>query len=164
MSWVDRLKRQNKIRGRFKRERTVSCTLAQERLFNILKTIGKRRQFKPALEREIYTKNGVRFSDIFIKKYGLNIEIDGGYHLSEVQKIKDSAKEKEIWDKKRIITIRFTNEDIFKRLGEILPRLESLMDELDTLPNFKCPGKGKKKFNSTIKRKQLYRKWSGNNL
>ncbi|HRZ95528.1 MAG TPA: hypothetical protein P5262_03095 [Candidatus Moranbacteria bacterium] len=164
MTWVDRLKRQNKIRDRFKRERMDGCTLAQNKLFDVLKIIGKKRQFKPVLEREIYTKNGVRFSDIFISKYGLNIEVDGGYHFTEDQKVKDIMREKEIWDKKRIITIRFINEDIINRLDVIAPKLESLMNELDKLPHFKCPGKGKKKFNATVRRKQLCREWNLNNL
>lgn len=162
MDWTERLKKQNKIRDRFKKERVGSCTLAQQKLFDVLKAIGKRRRFKPALEREIYTKNGVRFSDIFIKKYGLNIEVDGGYHNLEEQKIKDSLREKEIWGKKRIITIRFTNEDIFKSLDKIILKMESLMDDLDTLPNWKCPGKGKKRLNATIRRKQLWKEWSKN--
>jgi len=164
MSWVERLRRQNKIRSKFKKERVASCTVPQKRLYSALKQIGLIKHFKPSLEREIYTKTGVRFSDIYIKKYGLNIEVDGGYHSSQDQKAADLQKEKEIWDKKKIITVRFSNEEIINDFEKVLTKLNSLIDELEILPNWKCPGKGKKRLNSTLSRKKVYQKFgNGNN-
>jgi very-short-patch-repair endonuclease len=163
MSWVERLRRQNKIRSKFKRDRVTSCTVPQKKLYYALKQIGLVKHFKPSLEREIYTKMGVRFSDIYIKKYGLNIEVDGDYHSSQDQKISDTQKEKEIWDKKKIITVRFTNTEIMNNFEKVLIRLNSLIDELEILPNWKCPGKGKKRLNSTLLRKKIYQKFGNVN-
>lgn len=163
MSWVDRLRRQNKIRSKFKKDRVASCTVPQNRLYYALKQIGSIKHFKPSLEREIYTKTGVRFSDIYIKKYGLNIEVDGDYHFSEEQKTADAKKEKEIWDKKKIITVRFTNDEIMDNFEKVLTRMNSLIDELETLPNWKSPGKGKKRLNSTLLRKKIYQKFGNFN-
>lgn len=159
MSWVERLRRKNKIRSKFKKERVDSCTFAQKKLYYALKQIGTVKHFKPSLEREIYTKIGVRFSDIYIKKYGLNIEVDGDYHSSEDQKTADAQKEKEIWDKKKIITVRFTNAEIMNDFEKVLTKLNSLIDELEILPNWKSPGKGKKRLNSTLLRKKIYQKF-----
>lgn len=159
MSWVERLRRQNKIRSKFKKERVDSCTFAQKKLYYALKQIGTIKHFKPSLEREIYTKTGVRFSDIYIKKYGLNIEVDGDYHSSETQKVADKQKEKEVWDKKKIITVRFTNEEIINNFEKVVDLLNSLIEELELLPNWKCPGKGKKRLNSTLLRKKIYQKF-----
>ena len=158
-AWVEKLRVKNKIRSKFKKERINSCTFTQRKLYSALKQIGIEKHFKPALEREIYTKDGVRFSDIYIKKYGLDIEIDGGYHLSEFQKADDSQREKEIWDKKRIITVRFTNEEIINDFGKVINKLCSLMDEIELLPNWKSPGKGRKKFRSTMERKEIYKRF-----
>jgi very-short-patch-repair endonuclease len=159
MSWVEKLRRQNKIRSKFKKERVESCTAPQKKLYYALKQIGLARQFKPSLEREIYTKTGVRFSDIYIKKYGLNIEVDGGYHFSKNQIAIDAQKEREIWNKKKIITVRFANDEIMDNFEKVLIKLNSLIDELETLPNWRCPGKGRKRLNSTLLRKKVYNKF-----
>ncbi len=57
LSWVKRLKRQNRIRSKFKKDRMASCTVPQKKLYYALKQIGLVKHFKPAFEREIYTKS-----------------------------------------------------------------------------------------------------------
>jgi len=156
---INELKKRNKIRDKFKRERLQNVTLAQEKLYTALQPLGKEKHFKIAKEREVYTRQGVRFTDLFIKKYGLNIEVDGNYHLTEDQKSKDISKEKELWDKKRIITIRFTNYEILNDLNNVIKNINLFINKLETLPNWKSSGKGIKKLRTTITRKKYYKEW-----
>jgi len=156
---IERLKKQNKIRDNFKKQRISNVSVPQQILFNKLKKLGRDKHFKPALERELYTLKGVRFSDIFIKKYGLNIEIDGEYHLSEEQVLKDSIREQEIWIKKKIITVRFMNSQIIENCDTVLKKIEGLLAELDPLPNWKSPGKGTKRVDTYSRRKEIYERY-----
>jgi len=155
----EKLRKQNKIRDRFKKQRKESITFAQKKLFEYLK-FSRNGDFKTSLEREIYTKEGVRFSDIFIKKHGLSIEIDGEHHFTEEQTLKDSAREKEIWDKKRIITIRVTNDEIINDFESTTKRIDNLINKLDVPPLWGAR-KGKNwNIKNTMDRKKIWKNWS----
>jgi very-short-patch-repair endonuclease len=149
------LKVKNKIRDKFKKERMESITPAQSSLFRALQVLGKDHGFKIVKEREIYTKEGVRFADLFIKKYGLIIEVDGGYHSTPEQKQKDLDRDQEIWTKKGIVTMRFNNDEIFDREKETLQAVRLMIARLAVLPNYQTPGKGKKKLATTLARKKI---------
>jgi len=149
------VRKKNKIRDKYKRERIKSVSSAQRKLADALRVLGKRNQFKVALEREIYTKEGVRFVDIFIKKFGLAIEVDGGYHMSAGQKESDKKRDKEIWDKKHILIIRFSNHEIRNELDKVLNKIESTINEFEGLSNWKSPGKGVKRLRNTLARKAI---------
>jgi len=131
---IEDVKRKNKIRDRFKKQRLWSVTLAQRMLYEAMQTMGKGR-FIVAKEREIYTKHGVRFADIYIRKYGLAIEVDGGYHREEEQKVEDKIRETQIWDKKRILTIRVSNSDITMENGDSHHLTIPLVDQYDPVPS-----------------------------
>jgi very-short-patch-repair endonuclease len=157
---IERVRRQNKTRDLFKKERRESVTLAQNKLFTYLVGLGKKRGFKPSLEREVYTKSRVRFADIFIQKYGLNIDVDGSFHSTKEQILKDIEREKEMWLKKRIITIRFTNNEIFNNFALIELKIELLLDELELLPHWKTLGVGEKRKKILTTRREIWKKLS----
>lgn len=150
------LHRKNKIRDKFKPARIKSVTPAQVSLFCDLEPLGKEYQFKVVKEREIYTKEGVRFADLFIKKYGLMIEVDGGYHLAPAQKERDLQRDEEVWNKKRIITLRFNNQEVWSKKEEVLQAVRAVISQLSLLPHYKSPGKGKKKLHNTLARRKIY--------
>lgn len=152
--WKENLKRKNKIRDKFKSTRLSSITPAQAVLFSALGPLSKEYEFKVVKEREIYTENGVRFADLFIKKYGLIIEVDGGYHSTVEQREKDLQRDKEIWDKKRIVTLRVNNQEILNNIEETLSTIRSVLSRLSTLPNYKSPGK-RNKLTTTLARKKI---------
>lgn len=150
------LKRKNAIRDRFKKTRMRSITPAQAMLFTALQPLAKEYAFKVAKEREVYTKEGVRFADIFIQKYGLIIEVDGGYHSNPKQVEDDRRRDEEIWAKKKIVTLRVKNEDVMSDTEDVLKTIRSIVGKLSGLPNYKTPGKGLKKLRNTLARKKIY--------
>lgn len=150
------LRRKNKIRDRFKRARLHAATPAQVALYKILETLGKEYQFKVVKEREIYTKTGVRFADLYIQKYGLIVEVDGGYHLTPDQKEKDQRRDNEIWEKKQVITLRFSNDDVWSKKEVVIETTRSIIERLKILPNHRSQGRGEKKHQSTLARKLIY--------
>jgi len=152
----DDIKRKNAIRDRFKKVRAQSITPAQAVLFNALKLLAKEYAFKVVKEREIYTRKGVRFADLFIKKYGLIIEVDGGYHFTPKQIEEDKRRDEEIWSKKMIITLRFKNEDVMGNIDGVLISIRSMIARLSALSNYKSPGKGARKLRNTLARKKIY--------
>lgn len=102
----------------------------------------------------------MRFADLFVKKYGLIIEVDGGYHSTPEQKTRDCKRDEEIWDKKKIITMRVTNQDVMSNINNVLEIIKSVIEKLSVLPNYKSPGKGLKKLRNTIARKKIYNELS----
>jgi very-short-patch-repair endonuclease len=152
---VEDVKIKNKIRDRFKKERMLNTSPAQRVLYASLQLSGKGR-FRVAKEREIYTADGVRFADIFIKKYGLAIEVDGGYHATPKQKEKDALRAKEIWDKKKIIIVRFSNDEVLNDLKTVMERIDLLVDQLEALPAWTPAGKTPKARASIRARKEFY--------
>ncbi|MDD4290536.1 MAG: DUF559 domain-containing protein, partial [Patescibacteria group bacterium] len=99
---------------------------------------------------------GVRFADLFIKKYGLIIEVDGGYHFAPKQIEEDRRRDEEIWSKKKIITLRFKNEDVMGNIDDVLISIRAVIARLAALSNYKTPGKGVKKLRNTLARKKIY--------
>ncbi|MDD4358778.1 MAG: DUF559 domain-containing protein [Candidatus Pacebacteria bacterium] len=132
------IKRKNAIRDRFKKIRVQSITPAQSVLFNALGLLAEEYAFKVVKEREIYTKEGVRFADLFIKKYGLIIEVDGGYHFTSKQIEEDKRRDEEIWSKKMIITLRFKNENVMSDMDGVLTSIRSMIARLSALYRTKC--------------------------
>lgn len=155
---VEDIRRKNKIRTKYKSQRMRSVTPAQKKLFEALKALGRVKQFNVVKEREIYTKTGVRFADIYIRRYGLAIEVDGDYHTTPEQKVADEMREKEIWAKKRVMTVRVSNLEVLENIDAVVQRISVLIDQLELLPNWKSPGRGKR-LATTQARKRLKRDW-----
>jgi very-short-patch-repair endonuclease len=70
--------------------------------------------------------------DLYVSKYKLIIEVDGGYHDNKEQKIKD--EERELYLKsKGFEIIRFKNEEIRNNSSKVLKTLKEKIRELADL-------------------------------
>ena len=57
------------------------------------------------------------------KETRLFVEIDGGYHLTDKQKDKDSARTKWLFEHTGAEILRFTNEDVATRLDHVVEKI-----------------------------------------
>lgn len=67
-------------------------------------------------------------ADFYCHKYRLIIEIDGGYHESEIQRKKDEERTQLLVDN-NLTVIRFSNEEIENNMTEVLTRLRKVIEE-----------------------------------
>ena len=67
-------------------------------------------------------------ADFYCHKYRLIIEIDGGYHESEIQRKKDEERTQLLMDND-LTVIRFSNEEIENNMTEVLTRLRNVIEE-----------------------------------
>ena len=76
----------------------------------ILDRHGIRYEFqKPLLKRKDFY-----IVDFFLKDYATVVEVDGGYHFTEEQQMKDAARTEAILRKDRYArVVRFKNEEVF---------------------------------------------------
>jgi very-short-patch-repair endonuclease len=86
-------------------------------------------------EKCCYDKNSEWcYIDFYFPKYRLAIEIDGKEHLTPKHKYRDEMKTKFLLEKRKIITIRFSNEEVinmndFCIYGAIISAFKSLSDK-----------------------------------
>lgn len=83
-------------------------TAAEKKLFHRLPKVFKRAAIR---QYPILDKGRIYFVDIYIKKYHIAIEVDGGYHNSDVQKSKDKDRDLCL-SKMGIRVYRITNEQV----------------------------------------------------
>jgi len=62
--------------------------------------------------------------DFYCKPLNLVIEVDGGYHEEEVQKIKDSERQ-QVLEKMGLNFLRFTEKEVRKNIDSVLRVIES---------------------------------------
>lgn len=67
-------------------------------------------------------------ADFYCHKYRLIIEIDGGYHESEIQRKKDEERTQLLMDND-LTVIRFSNEEVENNMTEVLTRLRKVIEE-----------------------------------
>ena len=65
---------------------------------------------------------GCYIADFICVKRNLIIEIDGGYHSQEEQKIKDYLRTEDL-EKMGLEVMRFSNDEIFRNLPEVLDKI-----------------------------------------
>ena len=65
-------------------------------------------------QKSFVINNHIYFPDFYIKSKNIIIEVDGGYHNTEEQIIKDRNRDAD-FKSKGIETIRITNEDVFDK-------------------------------------------------
>ena len=65
---------------------------------------------------------GCYIADFICVKRNLIIEIDGGYHSQEEQKIKDYLRTEDL-EKMGFEVMRFSNDEIFRNLPEVLDKI-----------------------------------------
>ena len=62
--------------------------------------------------------------DFYCKPLNLVIEVDGGYHEEEVQKIKDSERQ-QVLEKMGLNFLRFTEKEVRKNIDSVFRIIES---------------------------------------
>ena len=72
-------------------------------------------------------------ADFYCHKYKLIIEIDGDYHLSEEQTIKDDERTK-VLNENGIKVIRFLNEEIENNIDQTLDKIRKIIKDQIQLP------------------------------
>lgn len=80
--------------------------------------------------------NGVKFRrqhpvhlfivDFYCHQYGLVIEIDGEYHNTEEQKLKDEERTK-LLEFQNLKVLRFTNEEVMKTIENVIEKIKTEM-------------------------------------
>lgn len=100
----------------------AECILWEKLKNNQLEGIKFRRQHPISLY----------IADFYCHKYQLIIEIDGGYHLSAEQKIKDEERTKML-EFNDLQVIRFTNEEIETNIEEVLKQIRNKINELKNI-------------------------------
>jgi very-short-patch-repair endonuclease len=65
--------------------------------------------------------------DFYCKPLELVIEVDGGYHFEEEQKVKDKERE-QVLERMRLNLLRFHDEEIRKDLDVVLKSIEHYID------------------------------------
>lgn len=68
--------------------------------------------------------------DLYCHAVGLIIEVDGGYHEKEVQKVKDQERE-EILKFQQLSVLRFKNEEILTELSRVLKEIYEKVVQLE---------------------------------
>ncbi len=66
---------------------------------------------------------GNYIADFYCKPLHLVIEVDGGYHFEEEQKIKDTERQK-ILEEMNLNFLRFHDEEIRKDMDTVLKKIE----------------------------------------
>ena len=73
---------------------------------------------------------GLYIADFYCHKLKLIIEVDGEYHLSEEQILKDSERTNSLKES-GLEVIRFTNEEIVKNIESVLSKLSTKIEEIE---------------------------------
>jgi very-short-patch-repair endonuclease len=71
--------------------------------------------------------------DFYAVSLKLAIEVDGRLHQTEQAK-KYDARRTAYFRKNGITVLRFTNEDVYHRISEVIERLKSVIGSLQALP------------------------------
>ena len=69
-------------------------------------------------------------ADFMCEELRLVVEVDGITHLNESVEIKDKVREARLLDAK-IITLRFSSEDVLKRIGVVKGILEDWIERFE---------------------------------
>lgn len=93
-------------------------TIYEEYLYvKLVKAFKKRGDIQR--QRRTFVGKKVYFIDIYIRSARLAIEIDGGYHFTEEQRMRDNLRSSDLITH-NIKTIRVKNEDIDAKFEEIV--------------------------------------------
>ena len=78
-------------------------------------------------------------ADFYCHKIKLIIEVDGGIHNTEEQRLHDIGRTAEM-EEYGIKVIRFTNDEIFKNIDNVIIKIEKICNERLTPPNIQQVG------------------------
>lgn len=118
--YIDKL-RQELLEDRTQEEAHFHEVMGKLRRFNSI--------FKITPQKVIHVQARKAFIlDFYMKRPKIAIEIDGGYHTSAEQRIKDACRTKIMTSRKRLV-IRFTNdevmEDVFACVRAVIKKVKS---------------------------------------
>ncbi|MEK6782979.1 MAG: isoleucine--tRNA ligase [Bacteroidota bacterium] len=134
----------------------VGWNTANPRLYTLLKSYPKQNRHNPTLAEEALWNelsgkklSGFKFrrqhiiDDIIVDFVCLSkklvIEVDRGYHNSEVQKQYDDART-QILNLDGYEVLRFTNEEVLENIGSVLNTINTKLSHLPTLPKHDIAG------------------------
>jgi very-short-patch-repair endonuclease len=89
-----------------KRELKLRATKSEIRILSLLKQIGGG---KVMFQKGLISGNNYCIVDFYIPRFGLCIEIDGGYHNTPEQKSRDEYKDKYILRERKMSVLRIPN-------------------------------------------------------
>jgi very-short-patch-repair endonuclease len=102
------------------RELRKNMTAAEKKLWNVLRA----KQLDGLYFRRQHAV-GSYIVDFFCSKENLVIEVDGGSHLEQVEYDKERTRWLE--EEKGYRVIRFTNDDVFKSINEVVERIREVV-------------------------------------
>lgn len=115
-------------------------------------------------EKPVHTSKSFYLIDFYIKDKGLCIEIDGGYHNTEPQKLKDKVRDSYLKSQGYVVW-RFTNEECFEMTVDTVkaklatfpdkPQVIRRIEYVEPRPFLPKPVKKKKKFRRKAKSKPI---------
>ena len=121
---------------------------ADPTLYNILKENAEHNRKNPTEAESILWKmlkgNGLDMHfrrqhiiqdfivDFFCADKGLSIELDGGYHFTEDQRLKDEHRTHEL-QRLGVTELRFTNEELLHQTEQVLSKIKSVAASLPSL-------------------------------
>jgi very-short-patch-repair endonuclease len=99
-----------KISEKYREENVKKASAAEIETLRILKELKIRFQFQQIVH---HTKGKFFIMDFYIPSHKTALEVDGGYHDDEAQKVKDELRTK-ILNKMNIKVVRFKNEEVYE--------------------------------------------------
>lgn len=117
---------------RFKKELLNKSTQAEDVLFEEFKKL----KFKPKRQRMFFNLKTFYIVDFYFGHKKVCVEVDGGYH--DGRKKYDNARDVFLLKKRGVLTLRFTNEEVFEKAGDIALAIFKFIDEL---PLYKSHGR-----------------------
>ena len=108
------------IAKKFQGELLERATAAEREFKNIMERAGVSCKFQNIMRHT----GSFSIVDFFLPQYNAVIEIDGGYHDTPEQSVKDAERTLGLMKKNRVAcVIRFKNEDVFKGDEWVLSQL-----------------------------------------
>jgi very-short-patch-repair endonuclease len=119
-SLIEFRKRSNRLQV-FKKQLRENVTLAEE----LFKSKLRQHKIKYQFQRPFFSKTFQCIADFYFKQDKANIivEVDGMYHQTKDQKIKDEYRSKWLIENRGCKILRFTNDEVLNDIDNCLTRL-----------------------------------------
>lgn len=115
----------SRISQKLRKENIKKPTIAEDILYKCLKQELKG---KSAVMRQkvCFTEKSFIIADLYLRKYKVAIEIDGGYHELALQKIKDMEKNN-IYKLRNYKLLRFSNIEVINNTENVVDKILSIV-------------------------------------
>lgn len=101
-------------------------TTPQRVLFEELRKHG----FRIIPEKMWFKPYVIRGDGYIPRPYRVNLEVDGPYHDSEEQKVKDARRDRDLRLERNVTTIRVSNAEVMENLGTTVMRIVKNLEQL----------------------------------